>query len=445
MSKASPKAPAGMRDFLPADVKKRRYVRSIIEEVYESHGFAPLETPAMEKRSTLEGKYGEEGEKLVFRVMLRGDKIKKALERGASAAQLADLALRYDLTVPLARVVAEHGEKLGRVFKRYQIQPVWRADRPGRNRFREFMQCDVDIVGTTSLLAEVEVLSAALEIMDRLGFPEYRLHVNHRVVLRQLVASSGISPEHESQALIAIDKWDKVGTDGVLSELRDAGMPEEVLERLSGAFIEPVPLEEAHEELIKPLELSDEGRQALSDLRALARYLRKWRINVVWDPHLARGLDYYTGPIFEMRLPDVNVSVGGGGRYDELIGMFAGRTIPAVGFSVGFDRIVSVMDESGLFPQSVTEDIPVLLGVLGEDSADYALEVARKLRDAGMAVDLYPEFASPSKVFKFAHRRGFRKVMLVGETEARDRTIAMKDMVSGERATISLENLIHHE
>src|SRR5262245_1018361 len=317
----------GMRDFLPEDVRRRQYVIGIIAGVYEQYGFEPLETPAVENIETLLGKYGEEGDKLIFKILKRGE--------GAESGQ-ADLALRYDVTVPLARVVAEYRSKLPKFFKRYQIQPVWRADRPQKGRFREFYQCDVDAIGSTSMTVEADILSAAADVIQRLGFRDFKIVVNHRKLLNAVLDSSGIPSELHGPALVAMDKVDKIGVEGVKKEFAERGLAPEAADRLAatlGTINGQASLDQ--------LSLNEEGQVAIRELKelfALSAHTSAGS-HLELDAYLARGLSYYTGPIFEIRVADLAGSLGGGGRYDDLIGMFLGEEIPATGISVVIESI----------------------------------------------------------------------------------------------------------
>src|SRR5215207_5092087 len=345
----------GMRDFLPDDVRRRQYVIGIVEGVYRGYGFQPLETPALENIETLTGKYGEEGNKLIFKVLRRGEH---------ESSGETDLALRYDLTVPLARVVAEHRGKLPRFFKRYQIQPVWRADRPARGRFREFYQCDVDVLGSRSMIVEAEICSAATEVLSKLGFKDFCVRINHRKVLTGILAIAGVALDKHEAALIALDKLDKIGSEGVKKEFAVRGVAETAGDRLLSFFSALTELEHAAEivteesaqqafnkavlgrivEFVKDNEL---GAQGVDELQSILNFVDAMGIahRVKIDPSLARGLSYYTGAIMEINVKDLAGSLGGGGRYDNLVGMFLGQDIPACGFSLGLERILVVMSE----------------------------------------------------------------------------------------------------
>src|SRR3954447_23982355 len=332
----------GMRDFLPEDVRRRQYVIDIVRRVYERYGFEPLETPALENIETLTGKYGEEGNQLIFKVLKRGE--------GASSGE-ADLALRYDLTVPLARVVADNRGKLPRFFKRYQIQPVWRADRPARGRFREFFQCDVDAIGSRSMVVETELCSAVCDALGALGFRDVSIRLTHRAVLAGLLQAAGVVPDLHASALVAIDKLDKIGVEGVRAELAARGIEEAAAQAVVESFTGAVSLDNAGAVVAH---LAD-ARAGIEQLQAIVAFSASTSAAgfIRFDPSLARGLSYYTGAIMEVAVPDLAGSLGGGGRYDNLVGMFLGREVPACGFSLGLERIIVVMPERNRFPAAV--------------------------------------------------------------------------------------------
>ncbi|HQZ82982.1 MAG TPA: histidine--tRNA ligase [Pyrinomonadaceae bacterium] len=417
---ASTNPARGTRDFLPADVRKREYVIGIIKEVYESYGFEPLETPAFENLETLTGKYGEEGGQLMFKILKRGEKLRQETGSSAQASGLADLALRYDLTVPLARVVANHRNELPKFFKRYQIQPVWRADRPARGRYREFYQCDVDAIGSTSELVEVELISAAAKIFDRLGFSDYVFRLNDRRRLSEMVLAAGIGPTLETDAMVALDKLDKIGKDGVLNELIERGISPDAAKRFL-AFA------------------SDSEAAPQSDSLAKIVDLLSMDIAVKDDPSLARGLSYYTGMIVEVNVPDLPGSLAGGGRYDELIGMFGKEQIPACGISLGLERILVVMDERGMFPPEIADSTAadVLVTILSEETAPESLKLAAELRERGIRVSLYPEADKLGKQMKYADAIRVPFVCVLGENEIAEGKVTLKNMRTGEQTQAS--------
>ncbi len=427
----------GMRDFLPDDVRRREYVLGVIRRVYERYGFEPLETPAAENLETLLGKYGEEGNKLIFKILKRGEE---------EASGQADLALRYDLTVPLARVVAEYQASLPRYFKRYQVQPVWRADRPARGRFREFYQCDVDALGATSMVIEAEVCSAVCEALDDLGFREFTVRVNHRRVLTGVLDAAGVPSLLHAEALVALDKLDKVGRVGVAREFADRGVGHDAAERLLelfGAFAdEGAALSNGAivERLGRFAGSHDGARSGLADLSQVTAWAESTpaagRLRI--DPSLARGLSYYTGTIMEVAVPDLAGSLGGGGRYDNLVGMFLGRDVPACGFSLGLERILVVMQERGMFPEQVRAvGADVLLTQWSEPRVADTLALARELRAAGLRVDVFPLVEKLGKQFKYAASRGVPFVVVHGDEEAARGEVGIKDMQSGTQTAVA--------
>jgi histidyl-tRNA synthetase len=419
MAKISSQPTKGTRDFLPIDVRRRTHVVSRIRSVFESHGFAPLETPTIERLDTLMGKYGEEGDQLIFKVLLRGqplvDGIRNAAQHIAEPSNLvegrsgvtaptaepmlADLGLRYDLTVPLARVYAAYQGKLPAIFKRYQIQPVWRADTPGKGRFREFYQCDVDVAGSSSLLVEADVLAAAAESLVALGFADFTLRLNHRALLRALIEQAGIDAALETIAIIAIDKMDKIGTEGVARELEARGIAPASAEKLLEILGDQADLER----IAQAMTGHEAGTRAIAELREVLRLSQRTAAgaHLKLDLTLARGLGYYTGCIFELAVPDLGSSLGGGGRYDGLIGMFLGREVPACGMTLGLERILVVMTERNMFPESLG-GADVLLAAVSEARFDAAIELAQLLRTRGFKVDLVPRALAPGKLRKQA-------------------------------------------
>ncbi len=443
MAKISTKPLSGMRDFLPADVARRNYVVGVVRGVYERYGFLPLETPALENLSILVGKYGED-EKLIYRILHRGDTLARVLERGdLSQEDLADQALRYDLTVPLARVVAQYGS-LPRYFKRYQIQPVWRADRPGKGRYREFFQCDVDALGSESMVAEAEVASAVGEALLELGFADFRININHRQLLRALIRGAGIPSELEGTSLQAVDKFDKVGRNGVEAELRERGIDDGAAGRLLNLVIRPEDESQADRISAVRRALDDEaGLTALDQLNELFGLLEHTpaRGRWVFDPLLARGLGYYTGPIFEIRIPGFGFSFAGGGRYDELVGVFGKQKIPAVGFSIGLERIVAVMGERNMYPDLRLGPQVMLCSV--EVDRGQVLGIAHALRAQGLRVEVYPDPAKLGKQLQYADRGGAGApfAAIVGESELAAGSVTLKHLASGDQSTIPVADV----
>jgi len=414
----------------------------VVRDVYERYGFDPLETPAFENIETLLGKYGEEGNRLIFKILRRGEH-----EAGGGA----DLALRYDLTVPLARVVAQYQNELPRFFKRYQIQPVWRADRPAKGRFREFYQCDIDSVGSTSPMIEAEQITAVGEVFDRLGFTDFKILVNHRKVLTGLLEVAGISAVQHETALVALDKFDKVGEQGVAAEFasRDIAphLATRVLEMLRDIFTTPptvpslagVMVSGARLDALRTFLGSTTYAGAVEELAGIIELVRNTPVaeHVYVDPRLARGLSYYTGAIMEIAVPDLAGSLGGGGRYDNLIGMFLGRDIPACGFSLGLERIIVVMTERKMFPAEIARGaVDVMVTIWNHETRYHSLALASELRRSGLRVDVYPEADKIGKQFKYASSRNVPFVALLGDDERARGEVAIKDLRSGDQKSV---------
>jgi histidyl-tRNA synthetase len=408
-----------MRDFLPEDVRRRQYVIDVVRRVYERYGFEPLETPALENIETLLGKYGEEGDKLLYKVLRRGE---------GEASGETDLALRYDLTVPLARVVADNRGKLPRFFKRYQIQPVWRADRPQRGRFREFYQCDVDAIGSTSPVVEVEMIAAVSEVLQTLGFRDFTVQLNHRQLLTAMLDAAGIDAPHHGDALIALDKLDKVGRDGVVKDMTARGIDENAAARaLEAAMADALVTGSAPADNLDAI-------MTLCDATPAKGHVK-------FTPRLARGLSYYTGAIFEIAVPDLAGSLGGGGRYDGLIGMFSAEHIPACGFSLGLERILVVMGERAMFPESVQASGPdVLVTIFDAPLTADSLRLAAELRAANLRVEVYAEplrnGKDLGKAFKYADTRKARFVAVMGQDELTRSEVRIKDLTIGEQQSL---------
>ncbi len=446
----------GMRDFLPADVRRRDYVIGIIKEVYERYGFEPLETPAVENIETLLGKYGEEGNQLIYKILKRGEHEKTGE---------ADLALRYDLTVPLARVVAQYQNELPKFFKRYQIQAVWRADRPARGRFREFYQCDVDILGSRSMLVEAEICAAAGAVLTKLGFNDFAIRINHRYALTGLLQTAGIAVEKHDAAVIALDKLDKIGRVGVEKEFGERGIAAAAGSKLLDFFAALNSLGHAAEMAAaddapnkrKALNAAVLGRmvefvgdnalgaKGVDELRSILELAEAEGVGarIEIDPSLARGLSYYTGAIMEINVKDLPGSLGGGGRYDNLVGMFLGHDVPACGFSLGLERIIVVMNEREMFPaEIVSSPADVMVSIWNEESIADSVSLAQELRSAGLRVDLYPEPDKLGKQFKYASARGIGFVAVVGDDERARGEVAIKDMKTGEQRTVKRESAV---
>ncbi|MBL8750198.1 MAG: histidine--tRNA ligase [Planctomycetes bacterium] len=431
----STKPPSGMRDFLAADVARRRHVVGVVQRVYESFGFVPLETPTIENLTTLLGKYGPEGDQLLYRILHRREKLQRALEGGAATElDLADEGLRYDLTVPLARVVANYRD-LPHYYKRYQIQPVWRADRPAKGRFREFWQCDVDITGTKNVVADAEVCGAVATVLRELGFTDFKILVNHRELLRALVADAGIAAEQEGLALVVLDKLDKVGVDGVKKELAEKGVAVARTESLL-AVLDRAREPEALRSLAERDGPAGVGARELLALLATGAS-GPAATHIVFDPTLARGLSYYTGPIFEIGVAGLAGSMGGGGRYDNLIGMFGKQQIPAVGFSLGLERVLLVMEERGMFP-ALGVGPEVLLCRMNDVPESEAIRAATVLRASGLRVEVFADLAQLGKQLQYANTLGVPFAAILGTKELALGAVTLKDLRSGEQVSLPL-------
>ena len=455
----------GMRDFLPSDVRKRNYVINIIKEVYESYGFEPLETPSVENLETLTGKYGEEGNQLIFKILKRGEKLQEELSAGKiqNENELSDLALRYDLTVPLARVVANYKNDLPKFFKRYQIQPVWRADRPARGRFREFYQCDVDAIGSSSMIVEAELISAVCEILKKLGFDDYVIKLNHREtnLLFDILERAGIPSEKYTEALTAIDKLDKLSVEKVSDELISKG-----IDKSSVAFVMDLYRKVATvwngqvdvNQILLSMTLGGDFK-VKEQLLKVINLESNGNPRVFIYPFLARGLSYYTGSIMEINVLDLAGSLGGGGRYDGLIGMFGKEQIPACGFSLGLERILVVMEERGMFQKLIDEgkikndsaDVMVtILEKKKEDENDSitqeiligeSLKLANDLRAAGLRVLVYPEADKLGKQFKYADSINIPYVSILGENELAKNKVSIRNLKTREQEEIERDKL----
>jgi histidyl-tRNA synthetase len=427
MKKFNTQPPSGTKDFLPEDVRSRERVFSTIKRVFESFGFLPIDTPAFERVENLMGKYGEEGDKLVFKILKRG-------ERAASGE--ADLALRYDLTVPFARFFAQYQNQLPRPFRRYQIGPVWRADRPGKGRFREFYQCDIDIVGSSSLLADAEVILAATKSLSCLGLSGYIVRLNSRKVLAGLLEVYDIPDNLKQGTLTALDKLDKIGVTGVIQELKDRGLPEESVSQISSDLSrKSVELRNK----VKASRIGQEGLEEVDEVMSLiAPLLTDGEIE--FSPFLARGLDYYTGPIFEIYLKETAGAVAAGGRYDDLIGMFVGKQIPACGISIGIDRILSTLRVGGQDKRDALKP-QVFITVWDRTSRAEALRIATELRNEGIVVEVSLGEGKIGNQVRFASERDALYCLFYGPDEQRKKEVALKNLSTGEQTSVKREQI----
>ncbi len=411
--------PKGTRDFSPAVMRRRQYIFDTIKDVFELYGFGALETPAMENLSTLTGKYGDEGDKLLFRIQNSGEQAANPPEKG----------LRYDLTVPFARYVVQHHGELTFPFKRYQIQPVWRADRPQKGRYREFYQCDVDVIGTRSLLCEVELIQIVEEVFRRLGI-RVVLKMNNRKILAGIAEAVGCS-DRIVDLTVALDKLDKIGVDAVKEELAAKGISAEALEVAGDT---------------SRIALTEIGAMGVQEVETILEWCKRLGVTlpIELDFSLARGLNYYTGAIFEVKAADFEIgSICGGGRYDDLTGVFGLPNMSGVGISFGADRIYDVMDGLGLFPAEETGGVRVMLTNLGEAEEQSCMLILNKLRGAGVAAEIYPEAAKMKKQMEYANRRGVPFVAIVGSDELAEGVVTLKNMTTGEQKKVTPDELIH--
>ncbi len=449
---AKPSIPKGTRDFLPQQVIKRKYIFNTIESVFKTYGYLPIETPTMENLSTLTGKYGEEGDRLLFKVLNNGDFLADVnaenlvnKESNKVISQISKRGLRYDLTVPFARFVVMNQNEISLPFKRYQIQQVWRADRPQRGRYQEFYQCDVDVVGSDSLMYEAELVQIYAEVFRKLGI-KTKILINNRKILFGLAEAAGITDKF-MEMTIAIDKLDKIGKDGVIKEMSDRHITslqaEKVLQLLSISDL--ASLKQAFWGL-------DEGTKGIEEIQTVLDFLDGSIPELTFDISLARGLNYYTGCIFEVKVDTsasghpgfVMGSIGGGGRYDNLTGVFGLNGVSGVGVSFGAERIYDVMEELNLFPSDVQKDIEVLFVALDEESHKYAFKQVSSLREVGIACDLYPEPAKMKKQMSYANARNVPYVAIIGETERLEGKVSLKNMITGEQKDVILEDLAYH-
>lgn len=444
-----PSIPKGTRDFSPEEMAKRNYIFDTIRSVYHTYGFREIETPAMENLSTLTGKYGEEGDKLLFRILNSGDSLKAfdreellTIDPAEFAARACDRGLRYDLTVPFARYVVQHRNEITFPFRRFQIQPVWRADRPQKGRYREFFQCDADVIGSESLLHEVELTRIIDTVFLKLKIP-VTIHLNNRKLLTAIGQTLGV--ENIIDLTVAIDKLDKIGWDGVEQELISKGISEEACDRLKPILGLSGSNEEKLQEMSKLFGDNEIGLKGVEELSYIFDMLKLTSLSnkVILDLSLARGLDYYTGTIFEVKANDVEIgSVTGGGRYDDLTGVFGHHGLSGVGISFGADRIFDVLNQLDLYPKDITTGTKLMFVNFGETEVRYILPLLSLIRKAGIASELYPEEAKLRKQMNYANALNIPYVAFVGAEEIEHKTITLKSMESGEQKTTSLQELI---
>ena len=448
-----PSIPKGTRDFNPEEVAKRNYIFSTIKSQFQRFGFQPIETPSFENSDTLMGKYGEEGDRLIFKILNSGDFLSKVDEplyalkdSGKITPRISEKALRYDLTVPFARYVVQHQNEIEFPFKRYQMQPVWRADRPQKGRFREFYQCDADVVGSDSLWQEVEFVQLYDNVFTALKLEGATIKINNRKILSGIAEVIGAS-DKLIDFTVALDKLDKIGEDKVKEEMLSKGISQEGIAKLQPLFTLKGDFGTQIESLKSILNTSEEGQKGIEELSFIneaitALGLKSAKLQL--DVTLARGLNYYTGAIFEVSAPEgvAMGSVGGGGRYDDLTGIFGLKNVSGVGISFGLDRIYLVLEELGLFPETITKSTEVLFINFGDKESLFSLKAIKALRENNINAELYPDSAKMKKQMNYANKRNIPFVVLVGEEELKNNQFTLKNMISGEQDKVNLEVLI---
>jgi len=445
-----PSIPKGTRDFSPEQMNKRNYIFGTIRKVFQKYGYQPIETPAMENLSTLTGKYGEEGDRLLFKILNSGDFLKKTTADDFNepnlnkiTTQICEKGLRYDLTVPFARYVVQNRNDITFPFKRYQIQPVWRADKPQKGRYREFYQCDVDVIGSNSLLNEVELILIIDEVFDTLGI-NAEIKINNRKVLTGIAEVIG-EADKIIDITVAIDKLEKIGLEKVNEELAAKGLSKEAIEKLQPILGLEGILKEKFPKLMEILAESETGMKGINETMTLLRHLKDLKLKNKWsfDMTLARGLNYYTGAIIEVVSKDIQIgSICGGGRYDDLTGIFGMSDVSGVGISFGADRVYDVMNELNLFPDESKSTSKLMLVNFGEEEEKYCLQILKELRNAGIHSELYPEPAKMKKQMKYADQKSIPAVLLIGAEEMESGLFTYKNMNSGEQQKVNLEQLL---
>ncbi len=456
MSNIKPSLAKGTRDFSPQEMVKRNYIFDTIKTVFKKYGYAEIQTPSMENLSTLTGKYGDEGDKLIFKILNSGDflsKVKPELlsqaNSNAITSSISEKALRYDLTVPFARYVVMHQNDISLPFKRFQVQPVWRADRPQKGRYREFYQCDVDVVGSDSLLNEAEFILIYQEALSNLGLKDFTIKINNRKILSGIAEVVG-KPELIIDMTVAIDKLDKIGLDGVIKELLERGFTESDIDRLKPVILLEGTNEQKLDSLKTVLSTSETGLKGVEEIETVFDYVNSLlkadlsiNPNVELDITLARGLNYYTGCIFEVKTNEVAMgSIGGGGRYDDLTGMFGLKGLTGVGVSFGADRIYDVLQELNLFPESAATGTKVLISNFDKEAERYALPILQRLRGANIAAELYPSSAKLKKQMSYADDKHIPYVILIGSEEMSNGVLTLKNMKSGLQEKLAVDAII---
>ncbi len=447
-----PSIPKGTRDFSPVEVAKRNYIINTIKEKFQLFGFHPIETPSFENSETLMGKYGEEGDRLIFKILNSGDYLKKVDENLYSSkdsskitSKISEKALRYDLTVPFARYVVQHQNEIDFPFRRYQIQPVWRADRPQKGRFREFYQCDADVVGSKSLWQEVDFIQLYDNVFTDLNLQGVTIKINNRKILSGIAEVIGAG-DKLIDFTVALDKLDKIGEDGVKKEMLEKGIPESAIDKVKPLFNFTGTTSEKVNKLKDLLASSEIGIKGVEELAFIANFIDQIPLktaNLYLDVTLARGLNYYTGAIFEVSAPNTVKmgSIGGGGRYDDLTGIFGLKDVSGVGISFGLDRIYLVLEELGLFPETIVPSTKALFINFGIEEALYCLKTITKLRNAGIITELYPDNAKMKKQMGYANKREIKYVVLAGASEIENQIFTVKNMESGTQEEMNFENL----
>jgi len=448
-----PGIPKGTRDFTPEQVAKRNYIFNTIQTQFELYGFQPIETPSFENSDTLMGKYGDEGDRLIFKILNSGDYFKKVDDKlystkdsNAITSKISEKALRYDLTVPFARYVVQHQNEIEFPFKRYQMQPVWRADRPQKGRFREFYQCDADVVGSASLWQEVEFVQLYDAVFSALKLEGVTIKINNRKILSGIAEVIGAS-DKLIDFTVALDKLDKIGEEKVKEEMLEKGISKDGIEKLQPLFTLSGSFKSQVEQLKTILNTSEEGKNGIEELEFIDKAITELGLQTATlqlDVTLARGLNYYTGAIFEVSAPETVQmgSIGGGGRYDDLTGIFGLKDVSGVGISFGLDRIYLVLEELGLFPETVSKNIDLLFINFGETEALFSLKAIKQLRLNNINAELYPDAAKMKKQMNHANRRNIPFVVLVGEEELKAESFTLKNMTTGEQFKLSLKEVI---
>ncbi len=447
---SKPSLPKGTRDFLPQVMLRREFIFNTIRTVFRKYGYAPLETPALEQLEVLTGKYGEEGQRLIFKILNSGDFLKKAdpgsfNDSNKLATEISEKALRYDLTVPFARVVVMHQNELNFPFKRYQIQPVWRADRPARGRYREFYQCDADVVGSDSLMYEAEFIAVYDEALSQLGLDDFTIMVNNRKILSGY-AEVANQKDKFADICTSIDKLDKIGVDGVKKEMTKRDIPDSAADKIFELILFEGTFEEKLAYMERAFQNSEIGLRGVNELREvfdMYQFMETFKGKVEFNLQLARGLDYYTGTIYEVRINNINMgSIGGGGRYDDLTGVFGKEGLSGVGISFGADRIYDVMNELDLFESLRTSHVKVMLINFGKETLPHNLKLLTQLRLKGIAAELYPDDVKLRKQFSFADKNDVPYTIMIGEEELKSGKYQLKHMKSGEQQLLTVDELI---